>query len=150
MLGQQRLLQQQQQRAETNHGPLLPTTSLSPEKTSAEKATATADTTRPVSRWMQAVTVKGCARPTKLPQRRRTHWDYLLQEMQWTATDFIEERKWKVASSKLVVYDIAAAAVKQKPAAAVATAVVVPNYSAPARKSPRSISTRDWCRSILT
>jgi hypothetical protein len=35
-----------------------------------------------------------------LPRRRRTHWDHLLEEMSWMATDFIEERKWKVSTAR--------------------------------------------------
>ncbi|CAG2161571.1 unnamed protein product [Oppiella nova] len=34
------------------------------------------------------------------PMRRKTHWDYLLEEMQWLATDFAQERKWKKAAAK--------------------------------------------------
>lgn len=33
-------------------------------------------------------------RPTP---RRKTHWDYVLEEMKWTATDFESERRWKGA-----------------------------------------------------
>jgi hypothetical protein len=40
--------------------------------------------------------------PVTLPRRRRTHWDNVLQEMSWLASDFIEERKWKMSSSRLV------------------------------------------------
>ncbi|KAA1471081.1 hypothetical protein DENSPDRAFT_929284 [Dentipellis sp. KUC8613] len=28
---------------------------------------------------------------------KKTHWDYLLDEMKWMRTDFREERKWKIA-----------------------------------------------------
>ena len=34
------------------------------------------------------------------PQRRKTQWDYVLEEMRWLATDFVEESKWKRASAK--------------------------------------------------
>lgn len=44
--------------------------------------------------------------PTPLPQRRQTHWDTLLQEMAWTATDFREERKWKVVAARWTGYEI--------------------------------------------
>lgn len=40
--------------------------------------------------------------PPRLPQRRQTHWDKVLQEMAWVATDFREERKWKVAAAQLM------------------------------------------------
>ena len=36
------------------------------------------------------------------PPRKRTHWDYLLQEMEWLAKDYGEERKWKIALAKKV------------------------------------------------
>lgn len=38
------------------------------------------------------------------PQRRKTHWDYLLEEMQWLATDFGNERRWKINAAKKVHY----------------------------------------------
>ncbi|XP_044131553.1 E1A-binding protein p400-like isoform X1 [Bufo gargarizans] len=34
------------------------------------------------------------------PSRARSHWDYLLEEMQWMAADFAQERMWKIASAK--------------------------------------------------
>jgi E1A-binding protein p400 len=34
------------------------------------------------------------------PQRHKTHWDFLLEEMQWLATDFANERKWKKAAAR--------------------------------------------------
>ena len=37
---------------------------------------------------------------TYLPRRRKTHWDNLLEEMRWMATDFLEERKWKVSAAR--------------------------------------------------
>ncbi|CAL1290982.1 unnamed protein product [Larinioides sclopetarius] len=41
----------------------------------------------------------------KLPKvaegpRIKAHWDYLLEEMAWLATDFAQERKWKKANAK--------------------------------------------------
>lgn len=36
----------------------------------------------------------------KEPERTKTHWDYLLEEMQWLAVDFSAERKWKVTSAR--------------------------------------------------
>jgi hypothetical protein len=40
--------------------------------------------------------------PLQLPGRRKTQWDCLLQEMSWMATDFIEERKWKISSARTI------------------------------------------------
>ncbi|XP_022250926.1 helicase domino-like [Limulus polyphemus] len=34
------------------------------------------------------------------PPRTKAHWDYLLEEMVWLATDFAQERKWKKAAAK--------------------------------------------------
>ena len=36
------------------------------------------------------------------PARSKAHWDYLLEEMQWLATDFAQERKWKKAGARKV------------------------------------------------
>ena len=32
--------------------------------------------------------------------RPKVHWDYLLEEMQWLATDFAQEARWKRAAAK--------------------------------------------------
>ncbi|KAF0291837.1 Helicase domino [Amphibalanus amphitrite] len=34
------------------------------------------------------------------PKRIKAHWDYLLEEMQWLAADFAQERKWKKAAAR--------------------------------------------------
>merc|ERR1712100_707538 len=34
------------------------------------------------------------------PPRRKCHQDYLLEEMEWLATDFFQERKWKRRMAK--------------------------------------------------
>jgi len=36
------------------------------------------------------------------PPRNKGHWDYLLEEMQWLAADFQQERKWKKAAARKV------------------------------------------------
>lgn len=36
------------------------------------------------------------------PARIKTHWDYLLEEMQWLATDFANEKKWKINAARKV------------------------------------------------
>ncbi|XP_039537581.1 E1A-binding protein p400 isoform X3 [Pimephales promelas] len=35
--------------------------------------------------------------------RPKSHWDYLLEEMQWMAADFAQERRWKIAAAKKLV-----------------------------------------------
>ncbi|KAG8455973.1 hypothetical protein GDO86_001966 [Hymenochirus boettgeri] len=37
------------------------------------------------------------------PSRSKSQWDYLLEEMQWMAADFAQERMWKKASAKKLV-----------------------------------------------
>ncbi|XP_075754509.1 E1A-binding protein p400 isoform X3 [Pelodiscus sinensis] len=39
--------------------------------------------------------------------RSKSHWDYLLEEMQWMATDFAQERRWKMATAKKMVRTVA-------------------------------------------
>lgn len=34
------------------------------------------------------------------PNRIKTHWDFLLEEMQWLAADFASERKWKKSAAQ--------------------------------------------------
>lgn len=36
----------------------------------------------------------------KEPKRNRSHWDYLLDEMEFIAKDFAQSRKWKVTTAK--------------------------------------------------
>ena len=38
----------------------------------------------------------------KAPPRSMVHWDYMLKEMEWMATDFYEERKFKMAGAFLL------------------------------------------------
>lgn len=38
------------------------------------------------------------------PQRPKCHWDVVLQEAKWMRTDFREERKWKMAVARNLVY----------------------------------------------
>ena len=38
------------------------------------------------------------------PPRNKAHWDYLLEEMQWLAADFAQERKWKKAAARKVKF----------------------------------------------
>ncbi|KAG8387286.1 hypothetical protein BUALT_Bualt02G0005600 [Buddleja alternifolia] len=40
--------------------------------------------------------------PTEI--RRKSHWDYVLEEMAWLANDFAQERIWKVASAAQISY----------------------------------------------
>ncbi|XP_065203272.1 helicase domino-like isoform X2 [Planococcus citri] len=34
------------------------------------------------------------------PPRTKAHWDYVLEELEWLATDFAQERKWKKAAAR--------------------------------------------------
>jgi hypothetical protein len=50
---------------------------------------------REVGRRSLAMTRKRQLPRLPVPPRRETHWDLLLQEMKWMATDFSQERNWK-------------------------------------------------------
>ncbi len=41
------------------------------------------------------------------PDRNKTHWDFVLGEMEWLANDFKEERKWKMINAKKNVRAVA-------------------------------------------
>ena len=50
---------------------------------------------------------KGMWLVRRLPKAAETphskaHWDYVLEEMQWLANDFAQERKWKKAGARKV------------------------------------------------
>ena len=51
------------------------------------------------------------------PTRIKSHWDFLLDEMSWMATDFFQETKWKQAAAKHFAY-ACAAAIRRREAAA--------------------------------
>ena len=53
----------------------------------------------------------------RLPTRRMTQWDCILEEMRWMASDFIEERKWKVACGKTLSSSVKQHVEEQKLAA---------------------------------
>ncbi|XP_026512739.1 E1A-binding protein p400-like isoform X5 [Terrapene carolina triunguis] len=38
--------------------------------------------------------------------RPKSHQDYLLEEMQWMATDFVQERRWKTATAKKLIRNV--------------------------------------------
>ena len=65
----------------------------------------------------------------ELPTRRKTHWDRLLQEMTWLASDFIEERKWKMSLARTI-------------SSAVATSGISTGSIAAARKSSKALATK--------
>ena len=41
------------------------------------------------------------------PVERKSHWDYMLEEMRWLQTDYREERKWKLATAYELVHQVA-------------------------------------------
>lgn len=49
--------------------------------------------------WSQKRIPKVCERP-----RPKTHWDFLLNEVQWLAVDFYQERSWKKAAAKMLAH----------------------------------------------
>jgi hypothetical protein len=44
--------------------------------------------------------------PIAVPPRRKTHWDSVLEEIGWMATDFTEERKWKISAARTIASSI--------------------------------------------
>ena len=42
-------------------------------------------------------------RKVQEPDRNKTHWDYMLAEMEWLSKDFKDERQWKVALAKKAI-----------------------------------------------
>jgi len=43
----------------------------------------------------------------RLPQRRKTQWDYVLAEMRHMATDFHQERMWKIHAARRTAMEVA-------------------------------------------
>lgn len=46
------------------------------------------------------VVTTGTGGPLCTGSRRKTHWDYLLEEVQWMALDFRQELRWKMGAAK--------------------------------------------------
>ena len=67
--------------------------------------------------------LSGLQQPIRLPLRRKTHWDCVLEEMRLIATDFIGERKWKVAAAKTTVVAVRTRCIQGKPVKKVSTPV---------------------------
>ncbi|XP_031100713.1 chromatin modification-related protein EAF1 B-like isoform X1 [Ipomoea triloba] len=42
-----------------------------------------------------------------MENRRRSHWDYVLEEMAWLANDFVQERLWKITAASKISYHAA-------------------------------------------
>jgi len=38
------------------------------------------------------------------PPRCKSNWDYLLEEMQWMAVDFVQEKQWKISAAKMMAH----------------------------------------------
>jgi E1A-binding protein p400 len=41
------------------------------------------------------------------PVRKKTHWDYLLEEMVWLSSDFAQERRWKKTAARKLATSVA-------------------------------------------
>lgn len=83
----------------------MASSSLTPHFTAHDQFSAKAKEEVHVLQRVQELKREGLwmgARLPKLaePQRHKIHWDFLLEEMQWLATDFANERKWKKAAAK--------------------------------------------------
>jgi len=72
----------------------LPPQQLKQQQQQQQQRSSAGSTSRPT--W------RGPDPQPQLPSRRKTHWDTLLEEMRWLATDFIEERKWKHATARMM------------------------------------------------
>ncbi|CAG9461241.1 unnamed protein product [Pedinophyceae sp. YPF-701] len=44
--------------------------------------------------------------PFQPPSRNRSHWDVLLQEARWMATDFMQERNWKISAAVQIAREV--------------------------------------------
>lgn len=78
---------------------------LSSQMSSSEQISVKAKEEVYVLQRVQELKREGLWMGTRLPKqaeppRIKVHWDFLLEEMQWLATDFANERKWKKATAK--------------------------------------------------
>ena len=97
-------LREQRQRVETQLVQLAHQRQTPSEAPHSSSGTTTTTRNRPD--WVRDFCTHGVSPPPRLPQRRRTQWDVVLEEMRWLATDFIEERKWKLCTARAVAQSV--------------------------------------------
>uniref|UniRef100_A0A665WMT6 E1A binding protein p400 n=1 Tax=Echeneis naucrates TaxID=173247 RepID=A0A665WMT6_ECHNA len=84
------------------------TTMLSSQEGSQDKQVEQAKLESQVHQRISELRKEGQWSASRLPKlveasRPKSHWDYLLEEMQWMAADFAQERRWKEAAAKKLV-----------------------------------------------
>ncbi|XP_072244471.1 E1A-binding protein p400 isoform X1 [Leuresthes tenuis] len=80
----------------------------SSQETSQDKQVEQAKLESQVHQRISELRKEGQWSASRLPKlveasRPKSHWDYLLEEMQWMAADFAQERRWKEAAAKKLV-----------------------------------------------
>ncbi|XP_036953307.1 E1A-binding protein p400 isoform X5 [Acanthopagrus latus] len=83
-------------------------TMQSSQETSQDKQVEQAKLENQVHQRISELRKEGQWSASRLPRlveasRPKSHWDYLLEEMQWMAADFAQERRWKEAAAKKLV-----------------------------------------------
>ncbi|MEQ2182567.1 hypothetical protein XENOCAPTIV_029816, partial [Xenoophorus captivus] len=83
-------------------------TGQSPQEGSQDKQVEQAKLESQVHQRISELRKEGQWSASRLPKlveasRPKSHWDYLLEEMQWMAADFAQERRWKEAAAKKLV-----------------------------------------------
>nr|XP_057927564.1 E1A-binding protein p400 isoform X3 [Doryrhamphus excisus] len=83
-------------------------TMQSSQETSQDKQVEQAKVENQVHQRISELRKDGQWSASRLPKlaeasRPKSHWDYLLEEMQWMAADFAQERRWKEAAAKKLV-----------------------------------------------
>ncbi|XP_028905954.1 E1A-binding protein p400 isoform X5 [Ornithorhynchus anatinus] len=96
--------------ATTNPKPQSPAqnTATQPQESSQDKLAEQVTLENQIHQRIAELRKEGLWSLKRLPKlqeapRPKSHWDYLLEEMQWMATDFAQERRWKMAAAKKLV-----------------------------------------------
>ncbi|XP_014866025.1 PREDICTED: E1A-binding protein p400 isoform X2 [Poecilia mexicana] len=84
------------------------TTTQTPQEGSQDRQVEQAKLESQVHQRISELRKEGQWSASRLPKlmeasRPKSHWDYLLEEMQWMAADFAQERRWKEAAAKKLV-----------------------------------------------
>ncbi|XP_027888916.1 E1A-binding protein p400 isoform X11 [Xiphophorus couchianus] len=84
------------------------TTAQAPQEGSQDRQVEQAKLESQVHQRISELRKEGQWSASRLPKlmeasRPKSHWDYLLEEMQWMAADFAQERRWKEAAAKKLV-----------------------------------------------
>ena len=105
IINSQKVVKKKETESSTSHN--LNSISSSPVKENEPPMNFATTLAKRASLIQQLSTIKEEKKESRLPVfpeplQTKCHWDILLEEMKWMATDFFEERRWKIAAASRI------------------------------------------------